>query len=522
MARRQSGVQDFLANFNAAFNATRQVGQSYETAQVANAKPEFEGGFTEEQGKEISAAAESGQNHIGYDEAAKAYAVTPKLGENDMGPAVPKMIAQQGTTKFLGKETPGVMSKDQVRAARQIALADVITKYDPEAGMKMQDRLEDRAARAEDRTFNLKEQARTEKAWARDDGIEALDKQLGDEFEQGLLGQDGQRRQPSFSDFLSNQEKRAFMLSQAGYSKEANDAAQKALATRYSKAQLETEERKQALGPAVAAFASGNYAPTMEYLNRFALGGTSKITGIERDKDGSVVMNMVGIDGKPMEPVRTSAEQADAMLRSTVDPSAIYKLSHDNFQRQLQLNQDRRADNADRRSAAADGRAAATHAATMTDRQDLRYVREALGKEANPAASESQIKAYGLGVLDIPGARKENYKVEMGDVTTALGSPAVDREGRPKVDPITGRQMVNRDPKREAEFFQWMRANNITDTNKGLAMFLGQQPQQAAPTTPTKFIPVDARKVGDKMVISSGENKGKTATWDGKGWAIER
>lgn len=468
MARRRNSALDFIQSFNAAFDTVNKVGQNLETAKVANATPEFEGGFTEDQGKEITAAAESGQNHIGYDQDAKAYAITPKLGENDMGPAVPKMIAQQGTTKFLGNETPGVMSKDQIRAARQIALADVITKYDPEAGMKMQDRIEDRAARAEDRTFKRKEQERTTKAWAREDGIEALDKQLGDEFEQGLIGQDGQRRQPNFADFLGNQEKRAFMLSQAGYSKEANEAAQKALATRYSKAQLETEERKQALGPAVAAFASGNYAPTIEYLNRFALGGTSKITGIERDKDGSVVMNMVGIDGKPMEPVRTSAEQADAMLRSTVDPSAIYKLSYDNFQRQLQLNQDRR-------SAAADGRAAATHAATMNDRKEIRSVRETLGKEANPAASESQIKAYGLGVLDIPGAGKEKYKVEMGDVTTALGSPAVDREGRPKVDPITGRQIMNSDPKRIAEFFQWMRANNITDTNKGLAIYLGQK-----------------------------------------------
>ncbi|WP_289241251.1 hypothetical protein [Delftia sp.] len=183
----------------------------------------------------------------------------------------------------------------------------------------------------------MKEQARAEKGWAREDGIEALDKQLGDEFETGLMGADGQRRKPTFSDFLGNQEKRAFMLHQAGYAKEANEAAQKALATSYAKAQLETEERKQALGPAVAAFASGNYGPAMEYLNRYGLGGASKVTGIERGKDGGIVMNMVGVDGKPLEPVRTTAEQADAMLRSTVDPGAIYKLNHDNFQRQLQL-----------------------------------------------------------------------------------------------------------------------------------------------------------------------------------------
>jgi len=459
-ARRRNSALDFIQSFNAAFDTVNKVGQNLETAKVANATPEFEGGFSEDQGKEITAAAESGQNYIGYDQDAKAYAITPKLGENDMGPAVPKMIAQQGTTKFLGKETPGVMTNDQIRAARQIALADVITKYDPEAGMKMQDRLEDRAARAEDRTFKQKEQARTTKAWAREDGIEALDKQLGDEFEQGLLGQDGQRRQPNFADFLRNQEKRAFMLSQAGYSKEANEAAQKALATRYSKAQLETEERKQALGPAVAAFASGNYAPTIEYLNRFALGGTSKITGIERDKDGSVVMNMVGIDGKPMEPVRTSAEQADAMLRSTVDPSAIYKLSHDNFQRQLQLNQDRR-------SAAADGRAAATHAATMADRKDLRYVREALGKEANPAASESQIKAYGLGVLDIPGAANSKAKFDFDPtkVQKAFGETIPARFAG-------GADTVKRDFAEEKKFMEFMADNpSIRDVDEGLVRY---------------------------------------------------
>lgn len=458
--RRRNSALDFIQSFNAAFDTVNKVGQNLETAKVANATPEFEGGFSEDQGKEITAAAESGQNYIGYDQDAKSYAITPKLGENDMGPAVPKMIAQQGTTKFLGKETPGVMSKDQVRAARQIALADVITKYDPEAGMRMQDRIEDRAARAEDRAFKQKEQARTTKAWAREDGIEALDKQLGDEFEQGLIGQDGQRRQPNFADFLSNQEKRAFMLSQAGYSKEANEAAQKALATRYSKAQLETEERKQALGPAVAAFASGNYAPTIEYLNRFALGGTSKITGIERAKDGSVVMNMVGIDGKPMEPVRTSAEQADAMLRSTVDPSAIYKLSYDNFQRQLQLNQDRRA-------AAADGRAAATHAATMSDRKDLRYVREALGKEANPAASESQIKAYGLGVLDIPGAANSKAKFDFDPtkVQKAFGETIPARGAWEK-------DTVKRDFAEEKKFMEFMADNpSIRDVDEGLVRY---------------------------------------------------
>ena len=76
--RRRNSALDFIQSFNAAFDTVNKVGQNLETAKVANATPEFEGGFSEDQGKEITAAAESGQNHIGYDEAAKAYVANPE------------------------------------------------------------------------------------------------------------------------------------------------------------------------------------------------------------------------------------------------------------------------------------------------------------------------------------------------------------------------------------------------------------------------------------------------------------
>lgn len=459
MRRGRSSVVDFLTNFNAAFDTASKVGREIETSRVANAKPEESTGFTAQQGQELENLAKSGFDNITFDDASKSYVAKNAAGQT-------KTVAMQGVTDFMGTRHAG-QGPQVANNARMQAYADVMGKYDPEAGMRMQGQLEDRA-------FKAKEHARSEKTWAREDGIEALDKQLGDEFEKGLLGADGQRRKPTFTDFLGNQEKRAFMLHQAGYAKEAQEAAQKALATSYSKAQLETEERKQALGPAVAAFAAGNYGPTMEYLNRYGLGGASKITGIERGKDGSIVMNMVGVDGKPLEPVRTTADQADAMLRSTVEPGAIYKLNHDNFQRQLQLKADRRADNADRRAAGADARAAAAHGIAMEDRRErlsdkreLRDVREALAREADPSMSDTRIRGIRAGILQTPGADnlKAKYDYDPVKVQKAFGETIPARFAGDK-------DTVKRDLAKEQRFQEFMADNpNIRDVDEGLVKF---------------------------------------------------
>lgn len=461
MRRGRSSIADFFNNFNAAFDATSKVGRDIEVANAVNAKPTESNAFTEDQGKELDGLAAQGYK-IDFDQGKNAYVATNDAGDS-------KTVAMQGVTDFMGKRFSGSAeaNKADIDRMRSMSVADVITKYDPEAGTRMKGQLEDRA-------FKAKEQARTEKTWAREDGIEALDKQLGDEFEKGLVGPDGQRRTPTFSDFLGNQEKRAFMLHQAGYAKEAQEAAQKALATSYSKAQLETEERKQALGPAVAAFAAGNYGPTMEYLNRYGLGGASKVTSIERGKDGSIVMSMVGVDGKPMEPVRATAEQADAMLRSTVEPGAIYKLNHDNFQRQLQLNQDRRAENADRRAASADARAASTHGLAMEDRRErlndkreLRDVREALAREADPNMSDTRIRGIRAGILQTPGADnpKAKYDYDPMKVQKAFGETIPARYPGEK-------DTVKRDLAKEQRFQEFMADNpNIRDVDEGLVKF---------------------------------------------------
>lgn len=178
MARR-SGVQDFLNNFNAAFNATRQVGQAYEIANVANAKPVQSEELTAEDSAKVQAAAADSSKQIGYDEGAKAYMATPKLAEDEMGPAQPVEVARaRPMTEFLGKRIEGSMTPEQVSGAKFKAMADVVSKYDPLQGMRMQ--------------REAKQGERDDKRWEREDKQATEDedykKGLQTEFAQTAYG----------------------------------------------------------------------------------------------------------------------------------------------------------------------------------------------------------------------------------------------------------------------------------------------------------------------------------------------
>lgn len=137
-------------------------------------KPVESSGFTPEQGQQIEAAAAGGKNYISYDDKIKAYMATPKLGENEMGPAQPVEIARQGTmTDFLGKRTVGAMTPEQVNSARYAAMADVVGKTDPLKGMQMQ--------------RDIKQGERDDKRWTREErkATEEEDFQKGQQAEFG-------------------------------------------------------------------------------------------------------------------------------------------------------------------------------------------------------------------------------------------------------------------------------------------------------------------------------------------------
>lgn len=137
-----SVAEQFLAGQKFAqglLDTYRSARQSRELEDISKAQPVNADFLSDDASAKVQAAAADPSQQIGYDVGAKAYMATPKLGENEMGPAQPKQIATAAPmTELLGKRTPGTMTPDQVSNAKFKAMADVIAKSDPIQGMRLQ------------------------------------------------------------------------------------------------------------------------------------------------------------------------------------------------------------------------------------------------------------------------------------------------------------------------------------------------------------------------------------------------
>ena len=73
---------------------------------------------------------------------------------------------------------------------------------------------------------------------------------------------------------------------------------------------------------------------------------------------------------------------------------------------------------------------------------------------------------------------------------------------------MTGRQVVNRNVDAERKFFAWMQKEGITDTNKGLALYMSKNGGSAAPASFASSAEVEAAakagqiKAGDKVIVN--------------------
>ena len=134
----------------------RDAQQRRELDEISKAQPVSGDFLSDDASAKVQAAAADPTQQIGYDVGAKAYMATPKLGEDEMGPAQPKQIATAAPmTELLGKRTPGTMTPDQVSNAKFKAMADVVAKGDPIQGMRLQ--------------REVKQGERDDKRWERED-----------------------------------------------------------------------------------------------------------------------------------------------------------------------------------------------------------------------------------------------------------------------------------------------------------------------------------------------------------------
>lgn len=410
-----------------------------------------------------------------------------KIGEQ-VGPApapdesmVYDLETAQGPKKytFLGKTYDQAPDEAQQARARQLAMAGVYDKWgDPERAMRLRDNVTAQEAAAEDREYARKVRPlqvaaleRADKAGRRADAdadaLRAVDEDVAKEFETRLAG-----REPTLDDHVSARMYRARRLMGAGMTEAAGKAMQEAQAAALGKIHYETAQRNDAAAQAAAQLANGSLDGVREFYNRFIPDGAT-VTDVVPGKGGSIVIKRQTTDGRAM-PDQTMKDtgQLLAALNTFRDPMALYQWSMGEFERNLRTRADARAGAAEGRAAAAERRALEVHEAGAPGRavagQLATLQGTLLDPKATPGTREQAAQAL-QGFQAATGSGKpQSAKVEAGDVTALLGDPAMDRNGKPLADPMTGRQLVNRNPQREQDFFNFMRAAGIRDTNEGL------------------------------------------------------
>lgn len=134
MRRRQNNhTLDAINAFGVTYGMTNKISSAMDQSKIASATPETSNGFTESQGQQIQAAADSGQYDIAYNEGKGSYDVTPKEG-GETG-----SLAQQQKTTFLGKTYDKALSDQEIGKARMSAMAGVYAKHgEPEKAMQLE------------------------------------------------------------------------------------------------------------------------------------------------------------------------------------------------------------------------------------------------------------------------------------------------------------------------------------------------------------------------------------------------
>lgn len=442
-------VSAFLRSFNEAYDTGNRVSKDIALARTANAQEE-----------EVNIPDLSGNGQTG------------SLDEQD--------TPMKKGIKFLG-QTYDANEKDKISEARQQALAGIHERYgDSETANRIRSGITQnklaasqiKQAEAQDRQTK-----RAEELQAKSD---LVNQDVANYTKKFATNPDGTERALNYDDHLHLGQYQASKLVGAGLLDDANKLTAQNMQFAANKIQVETAQREKSLGEAVAAAATGDLTGIKNFYNKFIPDG-AQTTNIVTGKDGKITVERVGVDGTKL-PGHTfkDVNELVAAAQSISKPDALYNYANNEFHKNLQKQQ---------LGVSQAGLGLQSRQVALAEQQRAREIKKeddfknasvALTKEQNPTASNARLEAVRSGVIPAV-AGKGQYKVEANDVTQLLGSPAVDQRGNPVTDPLTGKQYVNRNPEKEAAFFKFMADNNITDSNAGLAQFLGKDKPVAKP-----------------------------------------
>lgn len=356
-------MSSFASRFKAGSDIARDLLSTYESAKrnkemgdIAAAK-ETEA-YTPEQATQLEAAAKAigpdGKPYytVGNDATGK-YTIDPNF-QNETGATptdyAPATVAAKGVT-FLGKNYDAPLTEAQALGGRQQAMAGVMERGgDVEGAMRYRQQaqqgvlMEKQLAQADLQLAQSKRTGlREDKADANTAIMEGVDKDTSAKDLARRTGPDGVVRDMTLDDHLHNSQVRATLLTQAGKINEAGQVIKEYNAQSFAKIQLDTAQRDQDLGRAASALGNGDTSGIKDFYNKHVPDG-ARVTNVSDDGKGNITIERTTVDGRPLPPVTKNRNELLAGLNSFKDPMALYNFSQKEFQNNLAINADKRAD----------------------------------------------------------------------------------------------------------------------------------------------------------------------------------
>lgn len=362
---------------------------------------------------------------------------------------------------------------------RQLAIAGVLEKYGQvERGLNIRNAADQRDALAEDRAhqrtlrpLQVSAAQRSDRAGAQaeadDATLRATDTEVAGFLDQRITNPDGTKRSVTPDDHVQATLYRAGALQRAGKTEKAAEAMKNYQAAAMGKIAMENTERAEAARVAMAGVRAGKFDAFTQFFDTYIPDG-SKVVSIKPLAGGKVEITREA-NGKRLKPDVSTVDEMVVGIEAAVDPKAAWQMTMQLADRAMRERGEARADRAEERAASA-------HAAGAPAREVAgmlaQHQKTLLDPKAAPDARQAAVTALqGYGAATAEAKKPAPYKVEANEVTSLLGEPAVDARGKPMIDPMSGKQIVNRNPKREQDFFDFLGAAGIRDTNEGLMLY---------------------------------------------------
>lgn len=431
-----------------------------EISAIADEKPQVINGYTPEQGQTLEDAARSGQYNVDIkykddgngNQVFDRYVVTPKAD-----PTKPADIVPSQVTDFMGKRVAGTLTDDQIANARMRRTGEVMTKYDPVAGMQMQ--REARLAESEAQRSRIEQERfdRDKKTWARDDERQ----RRNDEWEAGRrdvfantrfgqIQQQHQQAMAQYQDALKTWESNGRQGPAPQAPQRADYTTGDSLAdraavidhdARYGKLDAKafgeftdmlTKVQSEGYEKTLRLAQSG--APLAEVAKAFNATGSTKfdVANVVSDK------MTTGPNGVPSRVIQYKDAAGNVRTINTLAELDSLGKAGEVFTRHYAQRADVRAERADQRSASAETRAQDEHTYKRKQAEDKAAAAVAIYKEKNPGATPAELEAVRTSIIEPvtkPGEIKTEFKTpQMGAGGTLVQTNS--RDGSSIITPI--------------------------------------------------------------------------------------